>query len=59
MTDPCQNGVVEGKKPLACRLGRHRYRRQFNDEGQDYYLGERCQKFRDSFHLADSSGGIA
>ncbi len=31
----------------------------YNDEGQDYYLCERCEKFRDSFHLTDSSGGIA
>ena len=57
--DRCQDGAMEGKKPLACRLGRHRYRLRYNDGGQDYYPCERCEKYRDSFHLTDSSGGIA
>ncbi|MEO5710527.1 MAG: hypothetical protein ABIQ59_11980 [Nocardioidaceae bacterium] len=50
---------MEDKLPLKCRLGRHRYRRHYNDEGQDFYLCERCEKYRDSFHLADNSGGVA
>ena len=46
-------------KPLRCRLGLHDWVRHYNDEGQDYQLCSRCEKYHDSFHLTDSSGGIA
>ncbi len=50
---------MDGKKPLACRLGRHRWLSQHNDEGELYYLCERCEKYHEPFHLSDSSGGLA
>lgn len=46
---------MDEKKSPMCRLGRHRYRVHYYDEGQDYFLCERCGKYRDSFHLSDSS----
>jgi hypothetical protein len=49
---------MDEKKPLMCRLGRHRYRVHYNQEGQDYFLCERCEKYRDSFHMSDSSTGF-
>ena len=47
------------KKPLLCRLHRHRWQHEFNEEGQGYYLCERCGTTKDEFRLSDSSGGIA
>jgi len=49
---------MDEKKPLMCRLRLHRYRVHYNHEGQDYFLCERCDKYRDSFHMSDSSTGF-
>ncbi len=46
-------------KTLRCKLGLHTWAKHWNDEGQDYYLCARCDKYHESFHLVDSSGGIA
>ncbi len=43
------------QKPLLCRLGRHHWHTEHNDEGQAYLLCDRCGKDRDSFHLSDSA----
>jgi len=47
------------KKPLWCRLRRHDWKHEHNEEGQGYYLCRRCGTTKDEFHLSDSSGGIA
>jgi hypothetical protein len=43
-------------KPLLCRLGRHEWHREHNDEGQSYLVCERCGKYRDTMTLTDNLG---
>lgn len=58
MASSRRRNLMDEKKPLMCRLRRHRYRVHYNQEGQDYFLCERCEKYRDSFHMSDSSTGF-
>jgi hypothetical protein len=44
------------KKPLLCLLRRHQWHNRFNDEGQRFQTCDRCGKYRDLIHLANTSG---
>jgi hypothetical protein len=50
-----EDKMNQRQKPLLCRLGRHHWHTEHNDEGQAYLLCDRCGKDRDSFHLSDSA----
>ncbi len=43
------------KKPLLCRLHRHRWERRFNEDGQAFFLCDRCGSSKDVFILNDTS----
>lgn len=47
--------AVIGK--LLCVLGRHRWRRQFNDSGQPYMECERCGKYHEVRWMGGPGGG--
>ena len=47
------------KKPLWCRLRRHAWKHEHNEDGQGYYICLRCGTTRDEFHLSDSSGFLS
>jgi hypothetical protein len=52
----CGRTLCAMGKPLLCRLGRHEWHREHNDEGQSYLVCERCGKYRDTMTLTDNLG---
>jgi hypothetical protein len=37
------------KKPLLCRLGRHKWKRHLTEERETFYCCERCNKTQDKW----------
>jgi hypothetical protein len=46
------------RKPLLCRLGRHKWKRHMNEERKSFYCCERCNKTQDKWAYSSSPGAI-
>ncbi|MGI8676112.1 MAG: DUF1660 family phage protein [Nocardioidaceae bacterium] len=45
-------------KPILCRLGRHKWRTQMNEDRKAFSVCERCNKTQDKWSYSSSPGAM-